>query len=211
MSFAGSVRARPPRVFFTNIRTGETNEMPFTPTTLTETIVVNYARQAVTGMSHETMQYGNTQNYKIEGLEFFVSGMPQGPSPRNPARAIADRRNFQPSETDTIEADRAMDLRNFLMSLCYSSETAETVRDGAPPRILFVWPQFMALTCVFSELRITHEKFNQLGRPINYRAIINIEEIRDFRLTSEQVRTRGTQRTTLSSIPFERGANGATS
>lgn len=170
MSFAGDGRARPPRVSLTNLRTGETVEMPFTPETFAEQVAVNYARQAVVGMSHETLQYGNTGNYTLEGLDFFFRGN-------------------TPEEVDAIH-----DGRLFLLSLAYPPEGAESVRDGAPPRVLFFWPQVVSLTCVLTQIRVSHVKFNSQGRTTIFRVRMNLEEIRDVRLTMEAVRTSGTRR-----------------
>lgn len=200
MSFSGDAKAQPPRVFFVNLRSGEGQEMPYTPTEFTETIIVNWTRQAVTGLSHEVLQYGNTASYQIPGLEFFISGIPQQPA----------RGDFR-GPTDTDAADRAEELRKFLMSLCYASESAQTVRDGAPPRILFCWPEMISLTCIIDQLSIRHEKFNRNGRSVIMRATMTLDEIRDVRLTSEQVRIQGTRRPSAQAIPFVRGANGATS
>jgi hypothetical protein len=188
MSFSGDAGAKPPRVFFVNLRTGEGQEMPFMPTEFTEEIVVNYGRQVVAGMSHETLQFSNTSNYKISGLEFFFLGVPRSGS--------EDPNNL--SQQDIIH-----DKRNFLMSLTLSSESAETVRDGGPPRILFVWPKMVSMTCVIGSLKITHEKFSKDGRSSIFRAVVDLEEVRDFRLTSENVRVQGTFRPSAQAIEWQ--------
>ncbi len=180
MSFAGSAGARPPRVSLTNLRTGETVEMPFTPEQFVETVAVNWARRAIVGMSHETLQYGNTGNYKLENLDFFFRGT-------------------TPEEVDLIHEGR-----KFLLSLAYAPEGAENLRDGAPARILFFWPQVVSMTCVLMNLRITHQKFNVEGRTTIFRARFSLEEARDVRLTAETVRAQGTQRS--AAAPEESGS-----
>jgi hypothetical protein len=144
--------------------------MPFTPVELVESVAVKWAKLAVVGMSHETLQYGNTSNYALDGLEFFFRGT-------------------TPEEVDAIHEGR-----KFLLSLAYAPEGAEGLRDGAPPRILFFWPQVVSLTCVLGKIRISHSKFNREGRTTIFRARFDLEEARDVRLTMEQVRAQGTQR-----------------
>lgn len=144
--------------------------MPFWPTGLTEQIVVAYSRQKIVGMSHTTLQYSNTENYTLRGLNFFFRG------------------------TTEEEVNLNLEARLFLMSLCYSREGAQSVREGAPPRVLFIWPTLIAMTTVITNLRIQHEKFNRFGTPTVFRALFDLEEIRDVRLTSEEVRILGTRR-----------------
>ena len=170
MSFAGDAAARPPRITLHNIGSGETVEMPFFPSTLTERIVVSYSRQKVVGMSHTILQYANTENYTLPGLSFF----------------------FRATTPEELAAN--LSARNFLMSLCVAREGARAVRDGGPPRILFIWPQMISLTTKITNLQLQHTKFNVRGASTIYSAKFDLEEIRDARLTSEQVRTFGTIR-----------------
>lgn len=144
--------------------------MPFFPTTLTEQIVVSYSRLKIIGMSHTQLQYSNTENYKLPGLDFFLRG------------------------TTQEEVNAIGEVRLFLMSLAYTREGARAVRDGGPPRILFIWPQLISLTCKITNLRFQHSKFNRLGFPTVFSAKFDLEEIRNARLTSEAVRTFGTIR-----------------
>lgn len=176
MGFTGDASKPFIKVSFSNLRTGEQLEFPFMPTTFTESVVVSYARQKILGMSHEQLQYSNTGNYTIPGLEFFFRAMPS------------------PGEETTDNRALAMhDARNFLMSLCYPSQ-ATSIAQGGPPRILFVWPNMVALTCVLSQLQITHEKFDRTGASQIYRANVNLEEVRDARILSEDVRSYGMTR-----------------
>ena len=145
--------------------------MPFFPSTLTEQIVVSYARQKIVGMSHTILQYANTENYSIKGLDFF----------------------FRTTTEAELEAN--LTARNFLMSVCYSREGARAARDGGPPRVLFIWPRLISLTCkIVGPLTLQHTKFNRLGAPTVTSIKFDLEEIRNARLTSEQVRTFGTIR-----------------
>lgn len=170
MSFSSIAAERPPRVSFTNIRTGETVEMPMFPETLDEQVQVNWTKQVILGMSHETLQYSHTSNHTFDGLEFVF-------------------RAESPADLDAIT-----DGRKFLLSLTVPPADAQGVREGAPPRVLFFWPQLVSMTCVVANVRITHEQFNKQGASVRFRAKLTLEEIRDVRLTMDDVREQGTQR-----------------
>jgi len=170
MSWGGDAAARPPRVSFTALRTGETIEFPFTPETLEESVAVNYAQQTVVGLSHQIDQYGSTGNHTFSGLDLWFRG------------------------TTENEVERIHDARRFLLAHTLPSGGAQSVRDGGPSRILFFWPQLVSMTCKLTNLRIRHQQFNVQGRTTIFRASVDISEIRDYRLTSEEVRIFGTQR-----------------
>lgn len=170
MSFAGNAGARPPRLSITNLRTGETYYFPFTPETFKETIKANWNKQTILGMSHNNLQYSNTDNYEIDPMKFFFRG-------------------DSPEEVDLIHEGR-----KYLMSLMYASAGADSVREGGPPRVLFIWPQMVSMTCVIEVLSLSHLKFNVEGRSTMFTAELGFLEIRDSRLTSEDVREQGTQR-----------------
>lgn len=170
MSLSGDLTSRPPRLTFTNMGSGETVEMPFIPDRLTERVLVGYARKKIVGMSHTVLQYGNTENYSIPNLDLFFRGVTQE------------------------EANALNEGRKFLLSLAYAREGARAVRDGGPPRILFIWPQLISMTFKMSSIEIEHRKFNKNGASVEFNARVGLEEVRDVRLTSEDVRTLGTVR-----------------
>ncbi len=169
-TMAGSAAAKPPRVIIADINSGVGYSMQFMPEEFEEKVTPNYSRHKVLGLSHEILQYAQTGNHTLPGIEF----------------------NFR--------ADRAKELdlihkwRRFFLSLCYASEGAETVRDGAPPRVLFSWPKLYSMTCIIADLSIRHKAFDVKGLTKKFTVIVTLEEIRDVRLTREQVFTQGTRR-----------------
>lgn len=169
-TFAGSAAAKPPRVVIADIQTGIGFAMQFTPEEFEEKVTPNYARHRILGMGHEVLQYVNTSNHTLPGIEF-------------PFRANKAK-----------EQQLIHKWRRFLLSLCYPSETAETVRDGTPPRVLFSWPKLFSMTCIVADLTIRHERFSVDGLTKAYTAVMTLEEIRDVRLTREQVLATGTRR-----------------
>lgn len=168
MSMAEAV-ARPERMHLVDLTTGEDLEVFFNPEQLTEELQVIYTRQTIPGMSHQPLQYSNTNNQTLS-LDLYCRAHTEG-------------------ERVLIE-----DFRRFLQSLCYPKGDAGSIDDGAPPRVLFVWPLTWTWTCVITGLRITSTAFAQNGRIARYVASVTLEEIRDVRLTSQDVRAHGTRR-----------------
>ena len=160
----------PARMSIANVSSGESIEAQFNPTELEEALEVNWARQTVPGLSHQPLQFVNTGNLKFT-LEL----------------------QFEAQNTAT-DVDRNLQARRFLQSLCYPRRGAANVIGGGPPRVLFVWPTFVSLTCVIASLSFKYSRFNLAGTPVQFTAKVALEEIRDVRLLSEEVLANGTQR-----------------
>jgi hypothetical protein len=160
----------PARMSIANVSTGDSVEAQFNPTELEEALEVNWARQAVPGLSHQPLQFVNTGNTKFT-LEL----------------------NFE-AQDPTADLAQLLRARRFLQSLCYPRRGAADVIGGGPPRALFVWPTFVSLTCVITALTFKYSRFNLAGTPIQFTAKLGLEEIRDVRLLSEDVLANGTQR-----------------
>lgn len=169
----------PARMTIMNIVTGAALDFDalhgaqFNPTELDEDLTVNWNKLAVLGLSHMPLQYQQTDNHALSVDLAF--------------RAFDDT-----GKNRLADVQRA---RRFLLSLCYSSQgSPATVIGGAPPRVLFVWPTLIELVCVVKKLHFHHTLFNTQGAPVHFSCKVDLEEIRDVRLYSEQVRDMGTQR-----------------
>jgi hypothetical protein len=169
MSLVEATGQAPRRMAIVNLATGETVEAPFNPEDLEEAVEVLYARQPVRGLSHQPLQYGSTGNVTFQfELRFLV--------------------------TSPAAAKSLSSVRRFLQSLCYPGWSAESVVTGGPPRCLFVWPGLVSLTCVVTQLGLHYTRFRPDGVPIEMAARLALEEIRDTRLFSEDVRIAGSLR-----------------
>lgn len=153
----------PPKMTITNIATNETYTAQFNPTTFEEEIQANWAKLTVPGLSHQPLQFAHTGNETFTFNLFWRAGTP--------------------SELNQMRTDR-----RFLKSLCYPKGSAETVAGGAPPRVLFVWPRMLSMTGVVNAVRLSHEEFNRYAQARVTRGTVQIQEIRDVRITSEEVR-----------------------
>jgi hypothetical protein len=161
------VSTRPPRCTLANTVTAESRECLFNPTQISEKLQVNYTRQTVPGLSYQPLQYQYTGNRTIPGVEFYLD--------RFFAKA-------QPS------APEILDFRSFLRALCAPPRAAQSVLQGAPPHLLFVWPKVLTVETVITELEFQFRQFGADGSVLVYTATCTFEEILDHRITSEDLR-----------------------
>lgn len=163
---------RASRMSIANLATADDVEMQYNPEEIEETIGAVYAKQVVPGLSHQILQFSHTENLAISfELSFDALTSPGG-----------------------YDADDALNARRFIHALCLPRAGAATVRDGAPPRALLVWPHLYTLTTVLTKARFKFTRFFQSGKPSAFKVAMTIEEIRDFRITGEEVMADGTLR-----------------
>jgi hypothetical protein len=160
--------SRPPRCELANTTTGETIECLFNPTQFNEKVQVNYTRLAVQGLSHQPLQYQNTGNRQMSGVEFYLD--------KFFAKA-------QPNDPDIV------DFSNFLRALTVPPSGAQTVLQTAPPHLLFVWPSVLTIETVITDLEFQYRQFASDASVLVYTATCAFEEILDSRVTSEDRRS----------------------
>jgi hypothetical protein len=151
-----------PKMTVTNLNTGLTMRAQYNPEQLEETVSANWARQGVPGLSHNVLQFSNTANETFAFELFFRAN----------------------TEAEMQEIHR---WRRFLKSLVVPRGGANTIAGGAPPRVLLVWPRMLSLTCILPTAKFTHEHFNKMMQSRIFRVAVQFEEIRDVRMTSEDV------------------------
>jgi hypothetical protein len=153
---------RPPRCTITNLATGVGIEVQANPEQLAESVSANYGDETVPGLSHQVSQFSHTSNFSVSiELHYMARSM--------------------------VSEEQLQHHRRFLFSLAYPTGVADEVGSGGPPRALFVWPGMLALTCSIRSVNITHNRFNRLARSVEFRAQVQLSEIRDVRITSESV------------------------
>lgn len=163
---------RPERMSIVAISSGDFIEAQYNPTELEENLGAVYATQTVPGLSHQVLQFTHTENLT---LTFDLN-----------YDALTNPSSF--------DADDALNGRRFLHSLCYPRAGAATVRDGAPSRAVFIWPELYTLTAVLTKLKIKFTRFLVTGKPSAFVASCTLQEIRDVRITAEEIMADGTQR-----------------
>ncbi len=170
----GALQQRAPRMYIQDLQTLEILEAQFNPAKVSEVLAVDWNRLVSPGNSHRRLQYNYTDNHKVSFELIFDA--------------------LQAGETDTM-----IDARMFLLSVCYPKKGAQSIREGQATRLLLVWPNLFTFTCVLTSISIEHTAFNLAGQPSYFTAKLAFEEIRDSRLSSEEVRASGTQRTSAAS------------
>jgi hypothetical protein len=151
-----------------NLDTGERKEALFNPEQLKEKVSVSWNRLTVPGLSHQVLQFQNTGNRVLSGLDFYLD------------RFFA---NSQPGSPDI------MDFRNFLLAFTAPSSPQTGALPVAPPRLLFVWPGVLTMQCVLNDVEFTYRQFSvNDGSVLIYTASVGLEQILDVRVTSEQLR-----------------------
>ena len=158
---------------------GDALDFMFNPGELQVAVKVVWQRMQPLGQPHQPQQYTSTENLKIP-LELSWDSL-----------------------THVREGIDVRAAATWLMSLAYPPRGAGDIRGGAPPRVLFVWPELASLTCVIEEVSVRFTRFATSGTPTAAVARVTLEEIRDQRLTLEDAATLGLQRSAASRLPIE--------
>ena len=147
------VRARPPRCVLVNVDSGESMECLFNPGQLSEKWQVQWNRLVVPGLSHQPLQFQSTGNRQLTSLEFYLD------------RFFAAE---NPSAPDILQ------FREFLGAL-----TVPTGSDGlsAPPRTLLIWPGFVTVEGVLTEVEFQYRQFALDGSVLVYTATCSLEVV----------------------------------
>ncbi len=165
------IQRKPERMSFSNLANATTLEAQFNPEELNEDLKAVWGEIPIAGLSHKPQNYEGTDNHVFSfKLQFAV----------------------QDSDGNKL-ADITF-ARRYLQSLFYARRGAQDIVGGAPPRFLFVWPNFISLSCVIHSMKMRHFHLGRDGQPYHFDADVVIKEIRDVRLFSEDVFFEGTFR-----------------
>lgn len=166
-----TVARNPVRVTIANLRTGETQPVMTNPEQIELVIDVGWNELEVPGQSHVPLQFKNVSNTTFP-LDLYCS-----------------------EYMDAGKLNSLDDHSRFLQSLCYPDYDANNVLEGAPPRILVIWPNVLSMTVVIRSLGIKYTHFSiEDGHPTRFTAAVKVSEIRDVRLSSADVRAQGFRR-----------------
>lgn len=157
---------RAPRCALVNLSTGESVDCLFNPTQLIERVQVNWNRLAVPGLSHQVLQYQGTGNRELSAVEFYLD------------RLFAQA---QPGDVDVLA------FRRFLRALTVPAVGSELAY-AAPARVLLLWPGVLSVEAVVTSVEFQYRQFGADGGVLVYTATVGFEEIRDVRLSAEDLR-----------------------
>ena len=156
---------RPPRVSLTNMVSGETLIAQYNPNQLVEKFGASYERLTVHGLSHKVKQFSNTDDATLNfGIEW-----------------------------DAIELGSdgnqvLLNVRRWFKASVHPRAGAGAIKTAGGPRILFIWPALMSLTCVITSAEVTYASFSvSTGGPTRLSVACTLEEIRDALVTMEDV------------------------
>lgn len=142
-------------------------EAQFNPTQLRKVIRPVWAEHKVPGLSHPVQHYSYTDARQVSfDLEF-------------------DADAFEKSSDKSLQLVQY--ALNFLEAMCYTSKSAQGIKQGQPNRLLFQWPKVMSWTTRIAELDLSLDTFNVEGSLVRFTAKISLVEIRDVRLYSEDI------------------------
>lgn len=191
------------RVSLVNLETGEGWFAMYNPTQFEEQVDVSWARHTVPGLSHQPLQYVNTNNYKFTLDLFYRSTAPnagrleeQSDSTlrtvfKQVGTVSGSTAQHEPSQPSSLED--VGQVRKFLMSLAYPIR-ATTVGGGGPPRVLVDWPNLLSMVCIVTNVGFTNTRFNKEAFPVDFVAKVAFEEIRGTRINSSEIRDLGSFR-----------------
>lgn len=154
-------------------------EVHFNPKEVKRSIKAVWKEIAIPGQSQNRLQYHLTENMPIR-FDLHFDAMQQV--------AEGAIRGFDDEDDGIAQPCR------FLESLCYARAGAQSVRDGAPPRVLFYWPNYLSLNCIVAEQEWTDTLFFADGSPRRRTCSMLLKEIRDTRLSSSDVLRGGSRR-----------------
>jgi hypothetical protein len=147
-------------------------QVHFNPKELRESLKVVWNEINIPGLSHSRLTYARTENvgYKFD-LVFDALQIAGGSK-----------------QCRGYEGDFGISrARSFLQSLCFPRDGGDSILDGAPPRVLLFWPNFLSLQCVAGSQDFAYTHFFADGSPRRFTCSMELKEIRDVRLTSTSV------------------------
>lgn len=161
----------PAKMALVNLGTGERLDAQFNPENLEEALGAVYSKQKVPGLSHTVKQFSHTDDL-VETFQLYFTANGRGEAART----------------------ALLNARRYLMSLCYPRLATSLGDLSGAPRVLFVWPGFISLSCVITSLKFKYPRMGSDGPPTIMQVDVTMEEIRDTLLVSEDVRDNGTDR-----------------
>lgn len=160
----------PAKMSLTNLVTGRTLEAQFNPTKIKAKLAAEYERLAILGFSSQPLQFKNTTNLEIDGVDLLF-----------------DRLTSQGGGGGGDNYDSA---RRYLLSLPLPRAGDSVIR-GGPPDVLFVWPNIYVVVCRVMEVSEGHERMARDGRSTLMVHSVKLHSFTQFRLLGEDVEESG--------------------
>lgn len=159
--------SRPPKCLLINSLTGEAMEPMFNPTQVQEQMQARYQRHQAPGLAWEPLHYVGTSNRTFQGVEFYVD------------------RFFAQAQSDAVDI---REFRAFLRAFMAPPEASAGTPSGAPPRLLFIWPDVAVMEAIVTELDFQYRQFDAFAGVLVYTATCSLEAVAMRPVTSESLR-----------------------
>ncbi len=171
MAIETTFNTKPAAVTLVNVVTGEARAVQFNPGDLEEALGANYAKLVVPGLSHQRKHFVHTEDVTYT-FDLFQHALGSGETSADYLRGIREDRRFLYALTHPWRADG--------------------INRGGAPRVLFIWPKLISLTCVVTKLSFKYTMFNKDGAPVAWTCKVVMEEIRDAFVSMEDILNNGT-------------------
>ena len=172
LSLIDVVNREPPKMSLTNFVDPKDTIFPqFNPEEITAQFRAQWEKMVIPGLSHQRMNYISSSNVVFRFLlRYDATG-----------RSAETR-------------DEHEDNLRFIQAHFHPRLGGDSILGGEAPRILFIWPTLISLTAVIEEATFKFTRFNSALQLMAWNVSIGLSEIRDIRLTFEEVRATGMQR-----------------
>ncbi len=167
-----ALNRQPPKMSFTNIVDPDDTIFPqFNPEEVRVQLRALWEKITIPGLSHQRLNYISSSNpvFRLT-LRYDATG-----------RSPKTREIFE-------------DHLQFLQAHFHPRNGADTVLGGEAPRLLFIWPTLISMTCIIEEANFNLTRFNSELQLMAWNVTLGLSEIRDVRLTFEEVRGLGMKR-----------------
>lgn len=171
-SVTDALNREPPKMSLTNVVDPRDTIFPqFNPEQIRETLKSQWERITIPGLSHQRLNYISSDNH---GFRF----------------------KLQYDGTGRDEDTRLLheDHRRWIQAHFHPRGGADSILGGSAPRLLFIWPNLISMTAIIDSADFTLKRFTSELKLIAWEVSLTLAEIRDVRLTFEEVRAQGTQR-----------------
>ncbi len=158
----------PLRMSLGNFETGESITAQYNPRDVKIAIEAIFNRVKTPGQVGEEMQFANTSNIKPSFELTFNARAPQSPN--------------------------LLDIEGFIFSLLHPPKKVGGVTTGAPPLVVFSWPNWIMLVTRMPKLEQTTSMFNRDGKPEFQTYRVELETQYTRRIGREEIRRSALRR-----------------
>lgn len=153
-----------------NLETGESITAQYNPTKVDIAVEAVYGRTKTPGATSEEMQFSHVSNAKLSFILTFNARAPGAPD--------------------------ILDVEAYLLSLIHPATRVGGVTSGAPPLVVFSWPNWIMLVTRKPKFSQETLAFNKNGRPELQTYKVELESQHTRRIGREQIRRSAFRRAT---------------